>query len=117
MNIERRSYSLLTSYHPSGDTTMSTMTTSTSTVHRPTIRQSRIAQLDNDVRRYQRQLDAAAAVHHDDQRKLSTQQITIGRLLGAVNERDARILEQDRLIHTLRQRVISLLPSIHPAAR
>jgi hypothetical protein len=95
---------------------MSTMT-STSTFDILTTRQSRITQLERDVLRYQRQLDAAAAVHHDHQRKLSTQQTTIGRLIGAVNERDARILEQDRLIASLRQRVISMLPSIHRTGR
>jgi cell division FtsZ-interacting protein ZapD len=94
---------------------MSTMTTST--VHRLTTRQSRIDQLDNDVRRYQRQLDLAAANDREVKAKLATQQTTIGRLLSAVNERDARILEQDRLIASLRQRVISLLPSVHPIGR
>jgi chromosome segregation ATPase len=95
---------------------MSTLTV-TSTVDRFTTRQSRIAQLENDVRRYQRQLDRAAANNLDMQAKLSTQQTTIGRLLGAVNERDARIFEQDRLIASLRQRVISLLPSFQPTGR
>jgi hypothetical protein len=95
---------------------MSTMTTNISTVHRLTTRQSRIAQLETDVRRYQRQLDRAAAVQFDTSAKLSSQQTTISRLIGAVNERDARILEQDRLIHSLRQRVLSLLPSIHRTA-
>jgi chromosome segregation ATPase len=93
---------------------MSTLTM-TSTVDRLTTRQSRIAQLENDVRRYQRQLDRAAANDFEMKAKLSTQRTTVGRLIGAVNERDARILEQDRLIDSLRQRVISLLPSIHRA--
>ena len=90
---------------------MSTMTTTESNVVRFTTRQARIAQLENDVRRYQRQLDRAAVAHSDMKAKLSTQQSTISRLLGAVNERDARIFEQDRLIDSLRQRVMSLLPS------
>jgi chromosome segregation ATPase len=96
---------------------MSTMTTSISTVHILTTRQSRIAQLESDLRRYQRQLDRAAANNLDMQAKLSSREVTIARLLGAVNERDARIFEQDRLIASLRQRVISLLPAIHRIGR
>jgi predicted nucleic acid-binding Zn-ribbon protein len=89
---------------------MSTLTM-TSTIDRLTTRQSRIAQLESDLRRYQRQLDRAAANAFDLQAKLSSREVTISRLLGAVNERNARIFEQDRLIASLRQRVISLLPS------